>query len=69
MACPYMVDFRMGFMILVIVGTFHETSLHGVFGWDDVYIVLTGDLYGNDCIVFPEINPPNPLGSGKCSPL
>ncbi len=40
-----------------------------VFGRDDVYIVLTGDFYGNDCIVFPEINPPNPLGSGKYSHL
>jgi hypothetical protein len=51
MARPYMVDFRMGFMILVIVGTFHETSLHGVFGWDDVHIVLTWDLYCKDWII------------------
>jgi hypothetical protein len=34
-----------------------------------VYIVLTWDFYGNDCIVFPEIIPLNPLTSGKCSPL
>ncbi len=40
-----------------------------VFGRDNVYIVLIWDLYGNDWIVFPEIIPPNPLGSGKYSPL
>ena len=36
-----------------------------VFGRDDVYIVLTWDFYGNDCIVFPEINPPTPLQVGN----
>ena len=45
-----------------------KTSIF-VFGRDNVYIVLTWDFYGNDCIVFPEIISPNPLGSVKCSPL
>ena len=43
MVRPYMVDFRMGFMILVIVGTFHETSLHGI------YIVKIGLLLQMIC--------------------
>ena len=36
-----------------------------VFGRDDVYIVLTWNFYGNDWIVFPEINPPTPLEVGN----
>ena len=36
--------FSDGIMILCFVGTFHETSLHGVFGRDDVHIVLTWDF-------------------------
>ena len=43
--------FSDGIMRLCIVRTFHKTSLHGVFGWDDVHIVLTWDLYCNDWII------------------
>ena len=70
MARPYMVDFSDG-MILIIVGTFHETSLHGCL----VGTMCISSLHGISMVMialfFLKLIPPTPLEGGEspCVPL